>query len=1041
MQCFESSDRPNKLNSNKMASLPGAEELTSAVSDRRYSALSPADQSQPSSSVRWHVLDAVSSSPPSPPPPLGELGELSPEDVDRQIAYVQRQINELSVPRSSRTRSREVPVKKSVGSVTDANGGSVKRSLPTIKLGSYDGSTALETHLAKLENCSAYYGWNAKDRLCHLKASLEGQAGQVLWQLNAGATEEDVVKLLKNRFGNVNQMERFRAELHGRRRKRGESIQSVYNDIRRLLALSFLGQSGELCEIIGRDAFLTALADPMLRVRVLDQSPATLDEALAIVCRMDAYSTAADGESSQDEAGRRKVRSVNTSTPADRDQKRSRDEKRDEKRLKQLESDVAEQKRQIRQLKADNDFWKSRAEVIGTAPPSVGPPWTPPFVGWHQQAPQFVTTPSTESAPPWSQQVAFQSPPPPTPGWGNVQSPSQQQSSASPEAPSIPAVGHPRPSGRGRAHRLQGAVDRDTCRTCLQRGHWSSRCPNGAAASTSANVNGVSDSNSWSCTYMNTNVNGVKVVCLLDSGSEHNLIPRRLVPNAVFSSCEVDLFAANGTKISVLGSMRLKFTASGLSLFADVLVTDDIDEFILGYEWLRTNRCHWQFDQGILFIDGMSVKLTSKPSKNKVRRIYVRETVCVPADYRTNIPVRLPACSLHAPSCDWIAEAKEVKPGLLMARTLLSNDDTYAAVQIVNVSGKDQFLRAGMFLDNAEPGIELGPLTDEACTMDGQENELPVGNALTEVVGYDPKVERAESYRPSELAGEWADETSGQPCRDTTYVKTNEYEPPERGDGPGSSYTADSDTSTTPRSDANFAVDSDKPPVACRSIGMRNSDCADTGDISGGAKGILSPPKVATEFDHIKLVIDNLPNDLSKDERERAIQLIKHNADLFSKHEYDLSKTNLMTSRIVTNNHPPISEPLRRHARIHLDLIDETVDKLQKAGLVEACSSPWSFNLVIVSKPGSSTPRITVDYRKLNEITYKDRYPLPRISDCLDALSYSMFYSLLTLAVHSFSWDWQNVIEIKPRLSLEKASFAGLLCLKVPLIRHPFFQD
>jgi len=85
----------------------------------------------------------------------------------------------------------------------------------------------------------------------------------------------------------VNQTERFRAELQSRRRRKGESLQSVYNDVRRLLALSFPGYSGEACEVLGRDAFLTALGDQSLRVRVLDQQPTTLDDALAIACRID----------------------------------------------------------------------------------------------------------------------------------------------------------------------------------------------------------------------------------------------------------------------------------------------------------------------------------------------------------------------------------------------------------------------------------------------------------------------------------------------------------------------------------------------------------------------------------------------------------------------------------------------------------------------------------------------------------------------------------------------------------------------------------
>jgi len=56
----------------------------------------------------------------------------------------------------------------------------------------------------------------------------------------------------------------------------GESIQSVYNDVRHLLALSFPGQTGELCELLGMDYFLSALDDPALWMRVLDQSSKNL---------------------------------------------------------------------------------------------------------------------------------------------------------------------------------------------------------------------------------------------------------------------------------------------------------------------------------------------------------------------------------------------------------------------------------------------------------------------------------------------------------------------------------------------------------------------------------------------------------------------------------------------------------------------------------------------------------------------------------------------------------------------------------------------
>jgi hypothetical protein len=102
------------------------------------------------------------------------------------------------------------------------------------------------------------------------------------------------------------------------------------------------------------------------------------------------------------------------------------------------------------------------------------------------------------------------------------------------------------------------------------------------------------------------------------------------------------------------------------------------------------------------------------------------------------------------------------------------------------------------------------------------------------------------------------------------------------------------------------------------------------------------------------------------------------NADVFSKHEFDIGCTDLVKYRIDTGDHRPIAEPLKPHARVHLDVIDETVDKMLAAGVVEESSGPWSFNCVVVARPGNNTPRITIDYRRLNEITLRDQFPIAR---------------------------------------------------------------
>jgi len=153
--------------------------------------------------------------------------------------------------------------------------------------------------------------------------------------------------------------------------------------------------------------------------------------------------------------------------------------------------------------------------------------------------------------------------------------------------------------------------------------------------------------------------------------------------------------------------------------------------------------------------------------------------------------------------------------------------------------------------------------------------------------------------------------------------------------------------------------------------------------------------------EHIQCIIHTLPSSLSDDERARATDLITRNADLFSTGEFDIGITHLLTARIDTGNSPPISEPLRRHPKAHLEVIDKAVEDLERAGLVEQSCSLWSSNLVIVSKADSPTPHITVDLRRLNEVTCKEAFPMPLQSEALDFLSQSKYLCVFDVS-HGF---------------------------------------
>ena len=148
-----------------------------------------------------------------------------------------------------------------------------------------------------------------------------------------------------------------------------------------------------------------------------------------------------------------------------------------------------------------------------------------------------------------------------------------------------------------------------------------------------AHVGVVSGPRQTSETYIDINIRGNIIPALLDTGCDHSVVPRRCVPNVALQSTTMELWAGNGTKISVLGSMKLKFTVKNLSLVADVLVSDSIDEIMLGYDWLSSNGCQRHFDKSVIIIKGMSVSLRSRPTRASVRRVLVRDQIVIDAGH------------------------------------------------------------------------------------------------------------------------------------------------------------------------------------------------------------------------------------------------------------------------------------------------------------------------------------------------------------------------------------------------------------------------
>lgn len=108
-----------------------------------------------------------------------------------------------------------------------------------------------------------------------------------------------------------------------------------------------------------------------------------------------------------------------------------------------------------------------------------------------------------------------------------------------------------------------------------------------------------------------------------------------------------------------------------------------------------------------------------------------------------------------------------------------------------------------------------------------------------------------------------------------------------------------------------------------------------------------------------------------------------------------LGCTSLVEHVIKTNAAPikqryyPVSPIMQKH-------MDKEVDKLLEEGIIERSASPWSSPVVLVKKKDQSY-RFCVDYRKLNQVSERDAYPIPYVSATLDKLRDAKYLSSLDI--------------------------------------------
>ncbi|GJZ27448.1 putative reverse transcriptase domain-containing protein [Tanacetum coccineum] len=92
----------------------------------------------------------------------------------------------------------------------------------------------------------------------------------------------------------------------------------------------------------------------------------------------------------------------------------------------------------------------------------------------------------------------------------------------------------------------------------------------------------------------------------------------------------------------------------------------------------------------------------------------------------------------------------------------------------------------------------------------------------------------------------------------------------------------------------------------------------------------------------------------------------------------------------------PVARAPYRLAPSEMKELSKQLQELSDKGFIRPSSSPWGAPVLFVKKKDGSF-RMCIDYRELNKLTVKNRYPLPRIDDLFDQLQGSSIYSKIDL--------------------------------------------